>query len=126
MSLDSSRRQEAGAGGMRQEEQTKAPWDDRSSGAIRAVNYPSKRPAVCSCLLPPFFLLPRCGRRSFFLSLAQLHDPQAGVNVVEIDQPVLRLRAPTEGQVGAIALRVSGPEATDFASLPIQIAAQLA
>src|SRR5207245_1712278 len=78
-------------------------------------------PASCRLLLPPAscscFLLPRCGRRSFLLSLAKLHNPQAGVNVVEINQPVLRLRAPAEWQVRTIAFCVSGPEATDFASL---------
>src|SRR6266516_6791726 len=93
---------------------------------IAYENYPSKR--SCRLLLPPapVFLLTRRGRRSPLPSLAKLHDPEAGVNVVEVDQPVLRLRAPAERQVRTIALCVSGPDATDFASLPIQVPAQLA
>jgi len=52
-------------------------------------------PAVCSCRL--LLLLPsRRGRRSFLDQLAELHDPDATVDVVKVDQAVMWLCTPGE------------------------------
>src|SRR5947209_4971561 len=73
--------------------------------------------------------------RAFKLRLTEFGDPQARVNVVEIDQAVEQravaghragLPSPGEWQIRTESLSVSRPEAGNFAPLAIEIAAQLA
>src|SRR5262245_59783522 len=49
------------------------------------------------------------GRRAFLLRLAELHNPDAGVEVIEKDVIAELPGAPGEGQVRTEALRVAGP-----------------
>src|SRR5438477_8369158 len=70
--------------------------------------------------------LSRRGRRSFLDLISELDDPKARVDVVKIDQAVVRLRAPGEGQIGAITFDVTGPDSTNLAALSIQVAASFA
>src|SRR5215213_534057 len=71
-------------------------------------------------------LLPWGGGGAFVDLFPELHDPQSRVDVVEIDQAIVRLRAPRERQVRTEALGIAGPDARDLAALPVKIAAQLA
>src|SRR5580700_10888418 len=76
---------------------------------------------------------PRRTGRSFELRFAQLRDPQARVDVVEIHQAVqqraiashrARLSAPGERQIRTKPFGVSGPEAGNLAALAIEVATQ--
>src|SRR4051794_13499368 len=64
-------------------------------------------------------------RRLRSLVVLQPGDPDARVDVVEVDQPVVRLRAPGERLVWPVPIRIPRPEPRDLAALPIEIAAQL-
>src|SRR5918912_3690358 len=57
---------------------------------------------------------------------AEFGDPDSRVDVVEEDEAVVRLRAPGEGGVGAVAFWTSRPEVRDLAPLAVEVAAQLA
>src|ERR1041385_4408163 len=79
--------------------------------------------AFCAFLW--LFLMSRRGRRSLLDLLPKLHNPQPGVDVVEVDQSVVRLRAPGERQVRTEAVRIAGIDARDLATLSIKITTQL-
>src|SRR5258708_40342697 len=73
--------------------------------------------------------------RAFELGLTQFRDPQAGVDIVEIDQAIQQrtvasyragLPPPHERQIRPKALGVSSPEAGKLAALAIESAAQFA
>src|ERR1022692_1429483 len=75
------------------------------------------------------------GGRALELGLTEFRDPQAGVDVVEVDQAVEQgavashragLSSPGEGQIRPEALGVSSPEAGNFAALAVEIAAEFA
>src|SRR5436305_11885510 len=74
----------------------------------------------------PNVSLSRCGSRTFLDLISELHDPKPRVDVVEIDQSIVRLRAPGEWQIRAVAFDVAGPNAANLAALSIQVAAQFA
>src|SRR5688572_18041300 len=50
--------------------------------------------------------------------------PDSSVDVVEVDQPIVRLRSPGERNVRPESFRVSRPQASHLASLPVEISAQ--
>src|SRR5437763_10217437 len=79
-------------------------------------------PAPAVCLLFPRL----CCRTRISSRPAEFGNPQSGVDVVEEDQAVARLRAPGEGHVGAETVEAAGPEVCDLASLTIEVAAQFA
>src|ERR1041385_5605272 len=79
--------------------------------------------AFCAFLW--LFLMSRRGRRSLLDLLPKLHNPQPGVDVVEVDQPVVRLRAPGEREVRTEAVRIARPHACNLTTLSIKITAQL-
>src|ERR1051326_6082514 len=72
-----------------------------------------------------YSLMSRRGRRSLLDLLPKLHNPQPGVDVVEVDQSAVRLRAPGERQVRTEAVRIAGIDARDLATLSIKITTQL-
>src|SRR6266496_1678652 len=77
-------------------------------------------------LNPRLASLSRRGRRTFLDLIAKLHNPQSRVDVVEINQAVVRLRAPGERKIRAIAFDVAGPNSANLAALAIEVAAQFA
>src|SRR5205823_11342459 len=96
--------------------------DDRTDpgrGVLAIFRYRRRGPR-------PGCLLALTLRRRFLLDLRQARDPDSAVDVVEIDQPFVRLRTPGEREVGTPALGIARPEARNFPALPIQVAAQLA
>ena len=58
--------------------------------------------------------------------LAEPRDPEAAVNVVNVDEAFVRERAPREGKIGTKRGSVAGPEVRDFPALIVEFAAQLA
>ena len=65
------------------------------------------------------------GSRGVGLVLAEFDDPQAAVDVVDVDIAFVGIGAPGEGHVGTIGSGIAGPEAGDFAALIVEFAAQL-
>ena len=58
--------------------------------------------------------------------LAKARDPEAPVDVVNIDEASIRERTPRERKIGTKRPRIPGPEVRDFPSLIVEFAAQLA
>src|SRR5215470_14895484 len=72
------------------------------------------------------FLQRRDRSRAFEFGLAELGDPDAGVDVVEVDVAVPGLRAPGEREIRAETPGVAGPEAGNFAALRVEVATKFA
>src|SRR5262249_31695101 len=74
----------------------------------------------------PHFLLSRRGRRAFLPRLAEFHDPDSGIDVVEKDVIAELARAPGEGHVGTDPPRVASPQSRNPAALRVEAPAHLA
>src|SRR6186713_2086688 len=70
--------------------------------------------------------LPRRRSRAFLNLLAELHYPQPGVDIVEVDQPIVRLRAPSQWQIRSKALRIARPNSSKLTTLPVEITSKFA
>ena len=70
--------------------------------------------------------LSRRGRRSFFDLVAEFNNPKSRVDVVEINQTIVRLCAPHERQIWTVRIRIATPQSSDFPALAIEIITQLA
>lgn len=70
--------------------------------------------------------LSRHRRRTFLDLISELHNPEARVNVIEIDQAIVWLRASGERKIRAVTFDVAGPDSANLAALSIQVAAQFA
>src|SRR5262245_22735147 len=66
------------------------------------------------------------GRRAFLLRLTELHNPDAGVDIIEKDVIAELSSAPGERKVRTEPLRVAGPQTRDLSALPVEVAAQFA
>ena len=64
--------------------------------------------------------------RAFLFRPPWLYDPEASVNVVEVNQSMVWLSSPRERQVGPEPLWIAGPQPPDLPSLPVKLTAQLA
>src|SRR5215469_51635 len=58
--------------------------------------------------------------------LAKACDPEAAVEVVNIDEASVRERTPRERKIGTKRPGIAGPEVSDFPALIVEFAAQLA
>src|SRR5882757_558338 len=61
----------------------------------------------------------RIGCHRIRFRLAKLNNPQARVNVVHVDEPLVGKRAPSEGKIRPEAKGISGPKMSNFASLVV-------
>src|SRR5262245_8031875 len=86
--------------------------------------------SVCSVIsvfsVLSLLLLPRRSRRTFLPRLAEFHDPDPRIDVVEKDVVAELASAPGEGHVRSEALRVACPQPRDLAPLGVKVSAQLA
>jgi hypothetical protein len=57
------------------------------------------------------------------LAFAEARDPEAAMNIVDVDQPLVWEGAPRKRKVGAIALGIAGPKMGDFPALIVELAA---
>src|SRR5262249_13716988 len=75
--------------------------------------------SVTLCLCGSYLLSP-------IFRIHQLRDPQACVDVIEINQTLVWLRTPREWCIRTDPFQVTGPEPAHLAALPIQISSKLA
>jgi len=66
-----------------------------------------------------------CGFAVGFMP-AEAGDPEAAVNIVDVDEAFVGERAPSEGKIGTKSSRVAGPEMRHFPALIVEFASQLA
>src|SRR5262245_14685735 len=64
----------------------------------------------------PHFLLTRRSRRAFLLRLAEFHNPDSRIDVIEKDVIAELARSPGEGHVRTEAVRVAGPQSRNLAA----------